>query len=57
MMIAMTFAKARVALTLEKETDKADLGHGTRAQVQSRRMNDDDADNSDDDNDDDDDAW
>ena len=30
----MTFAhQASVALTLEKETDKADLGHGTRAQV------------------------
>ena len=25
--------QASVALTLEKETDKADLGHGTRAQV------------------------
>ena len=32
----MPFAQASVALTLEKETDKADLGHGTRAQVQSR---------------------
>ena len=30
----MTFVhQASVALTLEKETDKADLGHGTRAQV------------------------
>ena len=43
----MTFAQARVALTLEKETDKADLGHGTRAQVQFRRMNDDDEDSDD----------
>ena len=25
--------QASVALTLEKKTDKADLGHGTRAQV------------------------
>ena len=39
MMTMMTFAQASVALTLEKETDKADLGHGTRAQVST--MNDD----------------
>ena len=38
MMIFVTFFKATVALTLEKETDKADLGHGTRAQVMTMIM-------------------